>query len=171
LKRYDILDEFVIEMGKAFPGIRKIDTIPYPDGTEGPVYVWIEDRHLPLFVFGDGMRRWFHLVGHMLVYKNAVHFIDEVDAFFHPNARSHLSRLLIEYAEKYNNQLFLTSHSMEFADAFLEALYGENGVIVPGSEDPVRVFTIRPSDDGLDIWKLTGKEAYKNRSLYDLELR
>jgi hypothetical protein len=173
LRRYEILDEFTEEMGVAFPGVRKIDKIDYPDGTLGPVYVWMGDQPLPLYLSGDGMRRWFHLLGRMLVYRDAVHCIDEIDAFFHPYARHHLSRLLVQYAEKFENQLFLTSHSMEFADAFLETLYGEDGMFASSSEDPVRVFTIKPSEDrkSLDIWKLTGREAYKNRSYYELELR
>ncbi len=172
LTRYGILDEFLQEMAKAFPGVREIYVGFYPGG-QGPVSVEMEDRRLPLYVFGDGMRRWFYLLGHMLVFTNAIHCIEEIDFGFHPDARRDLSRLLIEYAEKYGNQLFLTSHSMEFADAFLEALYGEEGVLVSSSEDPVRIFTIRPSvdDKGMDVWKFTGREAYKNRSLYNLELR
>ena len=173
LRRYNMLDEFTEEMGLAFPGVRKIDKIDYPDGALGPVYVWMGDQPLPLYLSGDGMRRWFHLLGHMLVFRNAIHCIDETDAFFHPYARQPLSRLLVRYAERFDNQLFLTSHSMEFADVFLAALYGEDGMFAASSEDPVRVFTIRPSEDqkSLDIWKLTGREAYKNRSYYELELR
>ena len=173
LKRYGILDKFVEEMEEAFPGINEIDMVPYPDGTQGPVYVEMNGQRLPLSVFGDGTRRWFHLLGYMLVNRNAVHCIDEVDSSFHPEAQSHFSRLLIQYAEKFGNQLFLTSHSIEFADAFLEALYGGDGALASSSEDPVRIFTIKRSEDhkGFDIWKLTGKEAYRNRSLYNLELR
>jgi hypothetical protein len=46
-------------------------------------------------------------------------------------------------------------------------------MLASSSEDPVRVFTIKPSEDykRIEIWKLTGREAYKNRSYYDLELR
>jgi hypothetical protein len=173
LKRYGILKEFTAEMAEAFPGVSEIDVVPYPDGTQGPVYVEMGDRRLPLFVFGDGMRRWFYLLGHMLVSKNGVHCIEEIDFAFHPAAQRDLSRLLIRYAEQYENQLFLTSHSIEFADIFLDALYGEDGVLTASSEDTVRVFTIKPSEDqkDLDIWKLTGREAYKNRSYYELELR
>lgn len=173
LKRYGILNEFVEEMGKAFPGISEIDMVPYPDGTQGSVYVGMNDQRLSLFTFGDGMRRWFYLLGHMLVNQNAIHCIEEIDSTFHPAAHRDLSRLLVQYAEKFNNQLFLTSHSIEFADAFLEALYGEDGTFAASDEDPVRVFTIKRSEDqkSFNIWKLTGKEAYRKRSLYALELR
>jgi len=101
------------------------------------------------------------------------HCIEEIDATFHPAAQRDLSRLLIQYAEKFNNQLFLTSHSIEFADAFLDSLYGEDGVIAPDDEDPVRIFTIKPSEKTgrLEVWPLTGREAYESRRDYELEVR
>jgi hypothetical protein len=173
LKRYGILPEFTKEMEKAFPEIREIDMIPYPDGTQGSVYVAVSDgRRIPIYAFGDGMRRWFYLLGQMLVYKYAAHCIEEIDSTFHPSVQGDISRLLLRYAEQFDNQLFLTSHSIEFADAFLESLYGEDGVVAP-DEDPVRIFTIKPSEDThrLDVWVLTGREAYEKRRSYELELR
>ena len=174
LKRYRILSEFTEKMKDVFPEVCEIDMSPYPDGTQGPVYVVISDgQQLPLYVFGDGMRRWFHLLGYMLVYQNAVHCIEEIDATFHPTAQPNLSRLLVQYAEKFNNQLFLTSHNIEFTDAFLDSLYGEDGMLAPDDEDPVRVFTIKPSEDTgrIEVWPLTGREAYANRRDYELEVR
>ena len=174
LKRYNILDKFAEEMRKAFPYIREIDMIPYPDGTQGPVVITTDDnRRLPLYLFGDGLRRWFCLLGNMLVFQRALHLIEEIDATFHPNAQSDLSKLLVEYARKYDNQLFITSHSIEFADNFFKALYREDGIIARDEEDPVRVFTLRPSEDRKEIavWSLTGREAYESRIHYNLELR
>ena len=108
----------------------------------------------------------------MLVESNACHLIEEVDSTFHPAAHKHLSTMLLEYAEKFNNQLFLTSHSIEFADAFLNILYGEEGIISEDDEDPVRVFTLRNDEKkGIEVWSLSGRESYKNRILYDLEIR
>ncbi|MCH8291248.1 AAA family ATPase [Candidatus Poribacteria bacterium] len=174
LKRYGILPEFAKEMQQIFPEICEIDQIPYPDGTRSPVYIVVSDgQRRPLYAFGDGMRRWFYLLGHMLVNQNSLHCIEEIDATFHPAAHQDLSRLLIRYAEKFKNQLFLTSHSIEFADEFLGALYGEEGVISLNDEDPVRVFTVKPSEDIArpEIWSLSGREAYEMRRNYELELR
>jgi AAA15 family ATPase/GTPase len=174
LKRYGILHEFTEEMKNAFPEVRDIDMIPYPDATQGPVVVKTDDNHiLPLYLFGDGLRRWFYLLGNMMVYQKALHLIEEIDATLHPNAQSDLSKLLVEYTRKYDNQLFITSHSIEFADNFFKALYGEDGIIAKDEEDPVRVFTLRPSEDRKEIavWSLTGREAYESRIHYNLELR
>ena len=174
LKRYGLLHEFTEEMKVIFPDIREIDIIPYPDGTLSPVTIATTDsRRLPLYAFGDGMRRWFYLLGQMLVFQNAVHCIEEIDATFHPAAQSDFTRLLVNYAEKFNNQLFLTSHSLEFADALFDSLYGENGVVPDRNEDPVRVFTTKRSPDPqiIEVWSFTGREAYESRHLYELELR
>jgi hypothetical protein len=173
LKRYRILGEFAEEMRIAFPEIKEIDMIPYPYG-QGPVSITTNDGNIiPLFLFGDGMRRWFYLLGHMVVFRKAVHLIDEVDAFFHPSAQSEFSKLLLKYVEKYDNQIFMTSHSIEFADNFLEALYGDNGVVAKEDEDPVRVITLRLTEDPKDVevWRFTGREAYESRIKYNLELR
>jgi hypothetical protein len=174
LKRYGILHEFTEEMKNAFPEVCDIDMIPYPDATQGPVVIKTDDnRILPLYLFGDGLRRWFYLLGSMMVYQKALHLIEEIDATLHPSAQGKLSKLLVEYASKYDNQLFITSHSIEFADNFFKALYGEDGIIAKGDEDPVRVITLRPSEDRkeIDVWSLTGREAYESRIHYNLELR
>ena len=174
LKRYSIIKIFIEEMKEVFPKITNIDFMPYPDGTQGHVYIETEERGwLPLYVFGDGMRRWFYLIGNMLVHNNTCHCIEEIDSTFHPSAHDQLSRLLQKYATKYENQLFMTSHSIEFADLFLNALYGENGQLSNQDHDPVRVYTIRQSSKSNmpEIWRLTGKEAFHNRQFYNLEIR
>ncbi len=174
LKRYNLQKEFLQELKKAFPStnIAEIDFMPYPDGTQGTVYISLENgKKLPLYAFGDGMRRWFYLIGQMVVYKNSCHCIEEIDATFHPASYPDLSRLLLEYSEKYNNQLFLSSHSIEFTDIFLETLYGtENNY---EKDDPVRLFTLKPSQatGQPDVWSLRGHDAYIQRKKYNLELR
>lgn len=173
LKRYGELDKFIEELKIIFPYISEIDMIPYPDGSAGQIYVkTTNSQRLPLYAFGDGLRRWYHLIGSMIVYSNSVHCIEEIDATFHPKAQKILSPILMHYAQKYNNQIFITSHSIEFADAFLSALY-EEGTPISSEEDLVRVFTLKLSKDHVhtDVWPMTGREAYENRQKYELELR
>ena len=174
LKRYRLLEKFTKEMKAVFP-IKEIDSIPYPDGSFSPIYIInSNDELLPIYNFGDGMRRWFHLLGNLMIYPNSVHLIEEIDATFHPNAQEKFGHLLVEYAEKFNNQLFMTSHNLEFADKFLESLYGEEGSITEDQDDPVRVITIGQSRDDPEettVWNLTGRQAYRSRKLYNVELR
>jgi len=54
---------------------------------------------------------------------------------------------------------------------FLETLYGEEGVVNQGAADPVRLFSLKPSQtDGIpNVWVLTGHDAYEKRKKYNLE--
>ncbi len=109
----------------------------------------------------------------MISYQNSVHCIEEIDAAFHPAAHPKLAHYLVDYARNYKNQLFITSHSLEFLDAFLGSLYaGKSVPITDQQKDPVRVYTLLPSEDGPPtVWSRTGREAYHEREVYDLELR
>ena len=174
LKRRGVLAEFIANLSRDFPEVEDIDVIPYPDGSLGPVYAITQDeRRLPLWAFGDGLRRWYHLLGHMLVYQNACHCIEEVDATLHWGIQSSFSALLVEYALRSNNQIFLTSHSIEFADALLEALYGAGGTVGSEDDDPVRVFTLRMEEGSTtpSVRALSGRDAYAKRNEFSLELR
>ena len=46
-------------------------------------------------------------------------------------------------------------------------------MVTENEEDPARVFTLRrPAPDApLEVWPLTGREAYEHRHQFDLELR
>lgn len=172
LKRYGDLDEFVSNMRKAFPAIREVDIIPFPDGRSGPLLVSTDDnRRLPLYAFGDGVRRWYYLLGNMHIFRNSIHCIEEIDATFHTGAQSLLSQLLLNHAINFSNQIFATSHSIEYMDCFLDALFGPEGCVEDSEPDPVRIFTLRPSDEGFEVWALSGREAFESRDKYKIELR
>lgn len=174
LKRYGELEEFTQELAKSFDNVKGIDMIPYPDGTNSPMSIITGDgRWIPSYAFGDGMRRWYYLLGQLMVWRNSVHCIEEIDATLHPAAHASFSRALVSYAERFGCQLFLTTHSIEFADTFLNALYSEDGSISADADDPVRIFTLRPTSDRgrPEVWPLTGREAYSKRINYDLDLR
>lgn len=173
LKRYGVLDTFTEELRSIFSEVISIDLIPYPDGSQGPIYIETRSgEKIPLYAFGDGLRRWFFLIGQMIIYNNAVQCIEEIDATFHPGAYGELSNQLVRYANKFENQLFLTSHSIEFADAFLGSLYGKSGSISESEPDPVMVYTLSKSDDGeIEVWHSSGREAHEKREKFRIDLR
>jgi hypothetical protein len=172
LKRYGVLDQFVSDMKRAFPTMREIDMIPLTNGRSGSLLVTTHDgKRLPLFAFGDGVRRWYHMLGNMHIYQNAIHCIEEIDATFHPGSQAHLSRLLLSHTKEFSNQIFATSHSIEYIDCFLDAFYGPEGVVDPNDPDPVRIFTLRTVEDRTEVWSLSGREAYESRDKFKIELR
>lgn len=167
LKRERILDEFIDELSKTFGEIKDIDSIPYPDGSSAPVSIIMgNDRYIPLYSFGDGLQRWFNILGSMVYNKNSIHCIEEIDVTFHANAQKQLASNLVYYSEKFNNQLFMTSHSIEFIDNFLAG-------IPEDKLDFVRIITLKQSDsrDSIKHRVLTGREALNSRELYGMELR
>jgi len=163
--------EFVAELSRSFVDIAGIDCIPYPDGEMGPIsFMTQNDGMLPIYSFGEGMQRWYNILGGMIVYQDSIHCIEEVDATFHPQAQKQLASNLVRYAEKYNNQLFLTSHSQEFVDNLLETVYGNEEEV---TEDHIRVITLwhNPKLNKVQVRVLTGKEAYDMRDDFQMELR
>lgn len=174
LKRSRSMNEFISELQTTFPEIINIDSIPYMDGTPAPVSFELENGKLvPIYNFGDGLQRWFHILGGLVLYQNAVHCIEEIDSTFHYGAQKELAKNLYKYSQKYNNQLFLTSHSIEFIDNFLTTLYGEEtGLNI--DDDFVKVITLIPDPEnpnGVLSRTLNGRKAYETREEYGLELR
>ena len=171
LKRENAVKEFVDQISNSFVQVSDIDVIPYPNGSFSPVNIKTPQRGLlPIYSYGDGVQRWYNLLGGMVLFRNAIHCIEEVDVTFHPNAQSELALNLVKYAQKYNNQLFMTTHNLEFMDNFLNALYSRDD---RDGEDMVRVITLRNDNEtGQTMVRiLSGRQAFESREKYQLELR
>lgn len=171
--RAGLLQEVIDELNQCFTGdpIVDISSIPYPDGSAAPINVrFASGASYPLYVLGDGMRRCFQLIGSMLVYKNAVHCIEEIDATVHHKAQEDFSYHLCRYAKKYANQLFITTHNQEYLQAFLQAAAKHEAEGVLSLQDDIRVITLREVKHEVRARILSGTEAL--RALSDgLELR
>jgi hypothetical protein len=74
-------------------------------------------------------------------------------------------------SNRFENQLFLTSHNIEFADAFLKALYGKTRLYADAESDPVRIITVHMNEGRADVWCLRGREAFQKRENFELEFR
>ena len=142
------------------------------DGTPAPVSFELDNgRTVPIYNFGDGLQRWFNILGGLILYQNAIHCIEEIDSTFHFGAQIELSKNLVKYSKKYKNQLFLTSHSIEFLDNFLSTLYGEDSTL-DIEDDFVKIINLsRPQRSNKVLSRtLNGRKAYETRDEYGLEL-
>ncbi len=43
--------------------------LPYPDGSISPVSILNDKGFLPLYAYGDGVQRWFYVLGAIALYK------------------------------------------------------------------------------------------------------
>ena len=67
------MDAFLQDLQAIFPEIEAIDTLPYPDATQAPISLKVKGgRFLPLFTFGDGLQRWYYILGALLLYKKGI---------------------------------------------------------------------------------------------------
>lgn len=157
--RAGIINDFVNEINNSFGmQIEAIENIPYPDGSESSITLRLKGKnsHIPLYAFGEGLRRWYYLLGGMLIFQNSLHCIDEIDAGFHHQVQTSLAKQLFHYAEKYKNQLFMTTHNKEFLKTFLESVDDLGNNIL---EQNVRVITLRMIGESIKCRVLDGKEA------------
>lgn len=167
LKRDDLIKDVVKELNKVFPDIKDIDMIPYSGGTIAPISVLKDDTYLPMYAYGDGVQRWFYILGAIALYKNSIICIDEIDSGFHPEAQYEFSEHLASYAMENNVQLFLTTHNLEFIDNYLFAVSKYDSSIL----DETRIITVKDIDTNPSLRTLSGTEAYKARSDFNLEIR
>ena len=161
ITRAGIMGDFIKEISESFDiELEAIENIPYPDGSESSITLRPKGKnfHIPLYAFGDGLRRWYSLLGGMLIFKNAIHCIDEVDVGFHRKVQGVFSKQLVNYAHKYNNQLFMTTHNIEYMSEFLHAIDDMGDSVL---ENNVRVITLRAINNSVKCRTLTGKEALR----------
>ncbi len=78
------------------------------------------DAPIDLVQFGDGLQRIFHIALQMAAAKNGILLIDEIENAIHHKWFAPFIRFMQLLGEQFNVQLFITSHSKEFIDAFFE---------------------------------------------------
>ena len=167
LKREGLMGEVIKKIKLVFPEIVGIDVLPYADGSQATVSIVKEDGStLPLYACGDGLQRWFYIVGALTIYRNAILCIDEIDVGLHPNAQIEFCVNVTKYALKNNVQLFITTHNMEFIDSYLKAIIRDKKIA-----DKVNVLTLKDNDGKVMTRNLSAKEAYEVRENYNMELR
>lgn len=166
LKRAQLLNNLVDDLKEVFPFVKTIDLITYPDRTGIP-FVFSEDKNdpLPIYAFGDGLQRYFYILGSMILNQNGIMCIDEVDVGLHYSSQIDFCHSLLKYAYKYNVQVFLTTHNLEFLDNLIDATDKYSML------DDLRVVTLKKSDTVMKHRVLSGKEAKRARFGFELDLR
>jgi len=132
--------------------------------------IWIHHKNketMPLFSYGSGMQKALLMSIVLIMAKDGVLLIDEVETALHTSALKEVFEFLIEACKTMNVQLFATTHSIEAVDKLLSTA-NSNGDI-----DEIRVITLKKNDKtGKTLARvLDGKEALEDRENYEMELR
>lgn len=100
------------------PSISKLQTDT--SGTAPRLLVWQGDRWVPSEFMGQGFRRLLEFAGELVRARGGVLLIDEIEAGIHAWLLTEFAEWLMEALERYDVQVFATTHSLEAIDAFVE---------------------------------------------------
>lgn len=84
------------------------------------------DKRIDITKYGEGMQRVFEIALLMGYNKDGILCIDEIDCAIHHSLLVRFSEFLQQLAEKFNVQVFISTHSKECIDAFIKAKYNDN---------------------------------------------
>lgn len=98
------------------------------------------DKMMLSNVAGDGLRKFISIAAAMLAHQNAIILIDEIENGIHYSAYPTLWKALFKAAQKNNNQLFITTHSLEELKYLRKAISDDTSF-----QEMLSVFTINNS--------------------------
>jgi AAA15 family ATPase/GTPase len=84
------------------------------------------DTAIDITKYGEGMQRVFEIALLMGYNSNGILCIDEIDCAIHKSLLVNFSKFIQQLAFKFNVQVFLSTHSKECIDAFIEAKFNDN---------------------------------------------
>lgn len=119
---------------------------------------------LPLYCYGSGLQKVILLSMILLVSRDGVLLIDELDDTINISAFKSVFPWFLKKCDELNIQAFITTHSAEAIDAILES--GKNNA-------DIRVITLRktPKTHKTVAKIRTGSEAISDRENFKMELR
>lgn len=137
-KTIDIVVKFIKK--NIDPAIQKIEMTTIDGVSRFFVTSDAFDKSIDITNYGEGVRRVFEIALFFAYARNGVLLIDEFETAIHKSLLINFTRFVQELAEKFNVQVFLTSHSKECIDAFIMndykteaitayAMKEENGVV------------------------------------------
>jgi AAA15 family ATPase/GTPase len=127
LRRYSEIvkrneNDDILDMLKQFDE-NIVNVQPLPDG----IFVRLKDtaEQVPINVMGDGIRRFLEIVTAVVERKNILVLIDEIENGLHYSFSKQLWKSLITYSQKYDSQLFITTHNIETLQSLKSVLKEE----------------------------------------------
>lgn len=149
----DSYSKLLIELLKLLDSkIERIETIPDELFGSNEVYIKREGEDpKPISVYGDGTKKLLNLAVAAAKAKDGYLLLDEIETSLHYDLIENSLLFLTKISEKFNVQLFITTHSKETIDCFYEAMKGK--------EDSLRIYTLRKEGEQSFVRGLNGTEA------------
>jgi len=113
---YDIIDFIKENIDNKIQGIELVKT---NSGLNFKVAHKDFDKVIDILQFGEGLQRIFHISLLFAAARNGIMLIDELENAIHHSLLLKFTEFIQKLAEKFNVQVFLTSHSKECIEAFI----------------------------------------------------
>lgn len=144
------------------PDIEKIEMI----SDEGESRFMVSSSRIKKAVditkYGEGLQRVFEIALLMVYSKDGVICIDEVDSAIHKSLLIEFTRFIQQTAEKFNVQVFLSTHSKECIDAFIKNNYPNNFI---------RAYALSEVDDEIACKYIEGNRLEKLIDSINFDIR
>lgn len=118
---------------------------------------------LPISTYGDGLKKVVYLSSVIINARDGILLIDEIETAIHHGALEEVFKWFIDACNRYNVQLFATTHSLEALDALLESAMKYKGSNY--LKDSINLITLKRGNDYYDTKArvLDGFSAYEMR--------
>lgn len=125
-----------------------------------------ERESLPLYVFGDGYVSLLRTIfAHVLAGKEAIVLVEELETSLHPGYMAIYSRICLSFIRNFNQQVFLSTHSLELLEYLLMEAEDYNML------DNIKVFRLERENGRNYVREYDGYEALKELEEIKEDLR
>lgn len=159
-KAADIVIDFIRE--RVDPNIQKIDLINMSGLNRFSVTSERFARSVDLTSYGEGVQRIFQIGLSMAYASHGVLLIDEFETAIHKSLLVDFSRFVHQLAEKFNVQVFLTSHSKECIDSFITNDY---------KIEDITAYVLKEEEGKISCKYVEGKRLQTLLEAFDVDIR
>ncbi len=165
IRNPELKDNVVSVLQGLDPNIIDLRIIKEERGADNLVIEHKLTGYMPLSTYGDGIKKIIVLANGIAEAKDGILLIDEIETSIHASALQDVLQFLFMAGQKFNVQLFITTHNQEVVDTILKS---DKKFL---SDDPIRIITLAKQQDKTLGRILDGAEASKLRFDHDMELR
>ncbi len=142
--------------------IQKIEMISIEDESRFMVSSTNLNHAIDITKYGEGLQRVFEIALLMGYSRNGIICIDELDSAIHKNLLRDFTEFIQAAAVKFNVQVFLTTHSKECIDAFVENNY---------PDDELTAFALSEENGNVVCKHLTGNKLKQLVDSINIDIR
>ena len=118
---------------------------------------------MPLFSFGDSIKKILTLASAVINAKNGILLVDEIETAIHKNMIDKVFKWFVNFCEEYEVQLICTTHSLEIIDGMISS--------VEDKIDSLSCFRIESYEEKLYSTKFSGTKLKDIRTFLGQDVR